>query len=79
MSRLYDRIDDLLEIDLAVPYMAEVVTEVFTGGPELCLKMHEEQVEKLFQILTSVGEDEGRAELILTLQAIAKVSYRENI
>ena len=74
MSRLYDRMNDLLEIDLAIPYIAEVLTEVFTGGPELCLKVREEQVEKLFQMVTSLGEDEGRAELILTLQAIAKVS-----
>ena len=66
--------NDLLEIDLAIPYIAEVLTEVFTGGPELCLKVREEQVEKLFQMVTSLGEDEGRAELILTLQAIAKVS-----
>jgi len=29
--------DDLLEINLAVPYIAEVLTEVFTGGPELCM------------------------------------------
>ena len=73
MSRLYDRMDDLLEINLAVPYIAEVLTEVFTGGPELCLKVREEQVEKLFQMVASVGEEEGRAELIMTLQAIAKV------
>ena len=65
--------DDLLDVDLAVPYIADVLTEVFTGGPELCLKVREEQVEKLFQMVASVGEEEGRAELIMTLQAIAKV------
>ena len=30
-------------------------------------------MEKLFQMVSSVGEKEGRAELIETLQAIAKV------
>jgi len=71
--RLYDRMDDLLDVDLAVPYIADVLTEVFTGGPELCMKVREEQVEKLFQMVASVEEEEGRAELIMTLQAIAKV------
>jgi len=65
--------DDLLDVDLEVPYIADVLTEVFTGGPELCMKVREEQVEKLFQMVASVEEEEGRAELIMTLQAIAKV------
>ena len=65
--------DDLLKIDVAIPYIADVLTEVFTGGPELCLKVREEQVGKLFQMVASLGEKEGRTELIMTLQAISKV------
>lgn len=65
--------DDLLKIDVAIPYIADVLTEVFTGGPELCLKVREEQVGKLFQMVASLGEKEGRSELITTLQAISKV------
>ena len=73
MPRLYDRMDDLLKIDVAIPYIADLLTEVFTGGPELCLKVREEQVGKLFQMVASLGEKEGRTELIMTLQAISKV------
>ena len=65
--------DDLLKIDVAIPYIADVLTEVFTGGPELCLKVREEQVGKLFQMVASLGEKKGRTELIMTLQAISKV------
>ena len=65
--------DDLLTIDVAIPYIADVLTEVFTGGPELCLKVREEQVGKLFQMVASLGKKKGRTELIMTLQAISKV------
>ena len=73
--RLYDRMDDLLEIDVAISYIADVLTVVFTGGPELCLKVREDQVEKLFEMVTSLRGMEERAQLILTLQAIAKVIH----
>ncbi len=64
--------DDLLEIEVAVPYMAEVLAEVFTGGPEICLKVREDQVERVFQLMVNSGE-EGRAEHIGVLLAMAKV------
>ncbi len=64
--------DDLLEIEVAVPYMAEVLTEVFNGGLEICLKVREEQVERVFQLVVTGGK-EGRAELIGILQAMARV------
>ena len=63
--------NDLLEIEVAVPYMAEVLTEVFTGGPQINLKVREDQVERLFHLVA--GGEEGQAELIITLQAMAKV------
>ena len=64
--------NDLLEISVAVEYMAEMLTEVFTGGPEICLKVKEEQVQRIFSIIALV-EDFGSYELINTLQAMAKV------
>ena len=74
--RLYDRMNDLLETEVAVPFMAEVLTEAFTGGPVICLKVREEEVERVFHLISMGGAErvEGRAELILTLQAMAKVS-----
>ena len=68
--------NDLLEIEVAVPYMAEVLTEVFLGGPEISLKVREDQVERLFHLGTT-GSKEGWAELIITLQAMAKVCVLE--
>ena len=64
--------DDLLEVDIAVPSIGELLTEAFTGGTEMCLKVSETQVERLFNLIAHHGE-EGRPELILTLQAMAKV------
>ena len=64
---------ELLETEVAVPFMAEVLSEVFTGGPEICLKVREDQVERMFQILAQ-GKGDGQTEIIMTLQAIAKVS-----
>ena len=66
---------ELLEIGIAMPYIAEVLTEVFTGGPEICLDVKEEQVERIFSSVTA-GVTEGQAgelQLIVTLQAMAKV------
>ncbi len=63
---------DLLEIEVAMPYVAEVVMEVFTGGPEICLRVTEEQVERVFQLVVA-GRDEERAEHIGILQAMTKV------
>lgn len=51
--------------------MALVLTEVFTGGPEIALRVKEEQVERIFH-LVSVG-DTARADLMDTLQSMVKV------
>ncbi len=75
--RLYDCMDDLLKVEVAVPYMAALLTEVFTGRPEICLKVTEDQVERVFQLMVNSGEEgragQGQAELIATLQAMTKV------
>ena len=49
-----------------------VLTEVFTGGPEICLRVKEEQVERLFYFISEGGE--GSADLLQTLQSMVKVS-----
>lgn len=66
---------DLLKINIAVPYMAEVLTEVFCGGPEICMKVKEEEVQEIFELIASRSGDSGggRSELFITLQAMAKV------
>ena len=56
---------------VAIPYMAEVLTEIFTGSVEIALKVKEEQVERIFQLISS---GKAQVELITTLQAMAKVS-----
>ena len=71
-DRLYDRLSDLLEINVAVEQMSEMLTEVFTGSPEICFKVKAEQIQRMFNIIAS-GEDLGSYELINTLQAMANV------
>ena len=63
--------DEFLDIDKGVPAMAQMLTEIFTGGPDLCLSVREDQIEKLFLKVTVC--EEIRDELLGTLQAIAKV------
>ncbi len=72
LLRIFERMGDLLEIGIAVPSIGQLLTQVFTGGTEICLKVTESQVERLFALIAHQGK-EGRAELILTLQAMAKV------
>lgn len=69
--------DELLQIEVAVSHMAELLTEVFTGGPELCLKVKEEQIEQVFEKITKTTRTNPECvpELTTILQAIAKVIY----
>ena len=55
---------------VAIPHMAEVLTEIFTGSLEIALKVKEEQVERIFQLISN---GKAQVELIATLQAMAKV------
>ena len=57
---------------VAVPCMAEVLTEVFTGGHEMALHVKEEQIERIFQLI-SRGEGGTRIGLMQTLQSMVKV------
>ena len=65
--------DGFLDCGIAVASMAQMLTELFVNGAELCLQVREDQVEKIFRIITGCRA-EGQVELLITLQAIAKVS-----
>ena len=71
--RLYDFMGDLLDVDIGIASMAEVLAEIFTGGPELCLKVREDQVAKVFSLVAQEDLPEGRSELLSALQAMARV------
>ena len=65
--------DDLLNVVIGVASMAEVVAEIFTGRPELCLKVREDMIAKVFTLITQKELLQGRPELLYALQAMAKV------
>ena len=46
--------------------------QVFTGNQEICLKIKEQQVEKIFELVVEDGCT-GWTELLELLKAIAKV------
>ena len=46
---------------------------MFTGNQEICLKVKEQQVEKIFELIIE-NESTGRLELLQLLKAIAKVN-----
>ncbi|XP_065909470.1 inositol 1,4,5-trisphosphate-gated calcium channel ITPR1-like [Dysidea avara] len=71
-EHLFDHMDDLLQLDVAIPDMAGLLTEVFTGGKEICLKLKEQQVQQVFNLIVH-GGTVGRAELLTMLQATVKV------
>ena len=75
--RLYAFMGDLLEVDIGTAAMAEVIGEIFTGGHELCLKVREDQVARVFSLVAQEELPEGRPELLNALQAMAKVSECE--
>lgn len=60
-----------------MPYVAMVLTEVFTGGPEICLRVKEEQVERVFHLISEGGG--GSSDLLHTLQSMVKVSGRGSV
>ena len=59
-------------LQVAVPYVAMVLTEVFTGGPEISLRVKEEQIERIFHLIADGRE--GSPDLLHTLQSMVKVS-----
>ena len=71
--------EDLLEVDIGVAAMAEVIAEIFTGGHELCLKVREDQVARVFSLIAQGELPEGKPELLHALQAMTKVRERGGI
>ncbi|XP_065910466.1 inositol 1,4,5-trisphosphate-gated calcium channel ITPR1-like [Dysidea avara] len=70
-EQLFDCMDDLLELDCATPEVAELLIEVFTGGKEICLRISEKQIDKIFKLIVK-SEHSGRPELLEMLQAVVK-------
>ena len=51
------------------------MVQVFTGNQELCMKIKEQQVEKIFELIAVVkNECTGKCKLLGLLKAIAKVN-----
>ena len=73
MYRLYDSMEDLLEVDIEIAAMAEVIAEIFTGQYELCLKVREDQLARIFSLVAQRDLLEGRPELLNALKAMVKV------
>ena len=69
---LFRHFDGFLDCGIAVTSMAQMLTELFVNGAELCLQVREDQVEKIFKIFRKC-QAEGQVELLITLQAIVKV------
>ncbi len=62
----------------ALPFMAEMLTEVFSGTPELCLRVNEEHIKNIFKLIIRSKEDPiGQLALLSTLSTIAKVCMCE--
>ncbi|XP_065894275.1 inositol 1,4,5-trisphosphate-gated calcium channel ITPR1-like isoform X2 [Dysidea avara] len=70
-EQLFDCMDDLLEIDIAALNVAELLTEVFTGGTEICLRVRETQINHIFDLIVK-SESSGRPEWLEMLRAIVK-------
>ena len=68
--------EDLLDVDIGIASMAGVIAEIFTGKPELCLKLKERHVARIFSLVAQ-PELSGRSELLYALQAMAKVRNSE--
>ena len=51
-----------------------VYIQVFTGGPELILKVSEAHLEKIFEIIIDCKDPTVQAQFMVTLDSMAKVS-----
>ncbi|XP_019849951.1 PREDICTED: inositol 1,4,5-trisphosphate receptor-like [Amphimedon queenslandica] len=75
-KRIFSRLDDLLQMKLpntTLPFLADLITEVFTGGPELIMKVKDDQIEKIFEIIISCNYPMAQAQFLVTLEAIVKI------
>ena len=51
---------------------------MFTGAPELCLHVQEEDVNKIFELIAKSTDISAQAQLMETLSAMMKVLEQEN-
>ena len=65
--------DELLDVNIGVGSMAALVAEIFIGRPELCLKVREDQIAKIFTRISQKEQQDGRPQLLYILQVMAKV------
>ena len=65
--------DELLDVNIGVGSMAALVAEIFIGRPELCLKVREDQIAKIFTRISQKEQQDGRPQLLYVLQVMAKV------
>uniref|UniRef100_A0A1X7VAJ0 Uncharacterized protein n=1 Tax=Amphimedon queenslandica TaxID=400682 RepID=A0A1X7VAJ0_AMPQE len=75
-KRIFNRLDDLLQMKLpnaTLSFLADLITEVFTGGPELIMKVQEDQIEKIFEIIISCNYPIAQAQFVVALEAIVKI------
>ena len=86
--RLFSMLNKFLLTSVAVPAMAVMVREIFINEPELCLKLHEEHVEKIFEQVHKLktiygdeveglmGKKSGMKELLAILETTAQVGVQ---
>jgi inositol 1,4,5-triphosphate receptor type 1 len=75
-KRLFNRFDDLFEIKfptLSLAALADLMTEVFTGGPELILRVTESHIETIFEMIVHSNDTSIQAHFMMALEAIAKI------
>ncbi len=88
-QRLFTHVDNLLQLETAVPAVAEVLAEVFAAGAmdayasqqtlyqqleKVHMQVREDQIEKIFELIAE--NEEGRPKLLYALQYIAKVTIK---
>ena len=47
---------------------------MFTGGPELILKVTEYHIDRIFDVIITCDDPTAQAQFMVTLEAIVKVS-----
>ncbi|XP_019849736.1 PREDICTED: inositol 1,4,5-trisphosphate receptor type 1-like isoform X1 [Amphimedon queenslandica] len=74
-ERLFNRIEDLLSVKIpeALADLADLLTEMFTGGAELALRVMESHVDRIFEIIVDCQNGTVQAHFMITLEAMAKI------
>ncbi len=75
LADLADLLTEVLHSILSVNLSFHIDVQVFTGGPDLILRIRESQVERIFEIIVHCKNPSVQAQFMLTLQALAKVSH----